>query len=132
MKLTLLNILNVVTQNSTRVLLGMLFLAYGLNSAFNVFSTPTPPPESHNFLLGLAAAPDFFPLLKSLEILCGLALITGRYIKLSLVILAPIVVNICLFHAFLDHGLYSLIVPSVMLVLYVQLLWQHRKELKYL
>ena len=111
MKLTLLNILNVVTQNSTRVLLGMLFLAYGLNSAFNVFSTPTPPPESHNFLLGLAAAP---------------------YLKLSLVILAPIVVNICLFHAFLDHGLYSLIVPSVMLVLYVQLLWQHRKELKYL
>jgi putative oxidoreductase len=131
-KLTLLNILVYTRQNITRVLLGSIFLAFGLNSVFNMFSTPTPPAESHDFLLGLATAPYFFPLLKGLEILCGLALITGRYVKLSLVILAPIITNICFFHAFLDYGVHSLVIPSLTLILYIQLLWQHRKELKFL
>ena len=132
MKYNFLKMLNGITKNSSRIMLGVIFLAYGLNSVLNFFSTPTPPPQSHDFLLGLASAPYFFPLLKGLEILCGLALLTGRYTKLALVVLTPIVVNIALFHGFLDHSLESLVMPSIMFVLYLHVLWQNRKDLKYL
>jgi len=44
--------------------------------------------------------PNFY-LLKGLEIICGIAILGGYYKRLAMVILAPIVVNILLFHVFL-------------------------------
>jgi len=132
MKSNLLKVLSVVKDRLAQALLGLIFLAYGLNSVFGMFSTPTPAPESHDFLLALASTHYFFPVLNSLQILCGLALVTGRYIKLSLVVLAPIVINIILFHSFLDNSIESFIIPSVVAVLYLHALWKNRKELKFL
>jgi hypothetical protein len=43
----------------------------------------------------------FFPLLKATETICGLLLLTGFFVPLALVVLAPIVINIILVHAFL-------------------------------
>ena len=132
MNMKLFKFLNSVKENASRFSLGLVFLVFGLNGFFNFFSTPTPPQEAHAFLGGLAAAPYFFPLLKALEVLCGAALLFGRYVKLALVVLAPVVVNIVLFHSFLDPSVNSLVVPGVVVLLYTQLVWKNREELSVL
>lgn len=53
------------------------------------------------FFKGMMATQYFFYLLKVTEIVCGLMLISGIFVPLALVILAPIVLNIFLVHAFL-------------------------------
>ena len=132
MSMKLFKLLNNVKENASRLSLGLVFLVFGLNGFFNFFSTQTPPQEAHAFLGGLASAPYFFPLLKGLEVLCGVALLFGRYVKLALVVLAPVVVNIALFHSFLDSSVNSLVVPLIVVLLYVQLIWKNKDELSVL
>lgn len=54
------------------------------------------------FFTGLQASRYFFNLLKVTETICGILLIAGLFVPLVLVVLAPIIVNIVLVHAFLD------------------------------
>ena len=53
------------------------------------------------FNTGLMASGYFFPFLKATETLCGLALLSGFFVPLALVILAPITIHIFLVHTFL-------------------------------
>ena len=45
----------------------------------------------------------FFPLLKITELICGLAFVSGRFVPLATLVIAPIIVNIFMFHAFIDR-----------------------------
>lgn len=83
----------------TRILLGLTFVVFGLNGFLQFL--PAPPPERAEagaFLGGLAAASYFFPVLKGTEVLAGIALLSNRFVPLALVVLAPIVLQIALFH----------------------------------
>ena len=85
-----------------RVLLGLVFLFGGIAGLFNLIPQPPDLPERlQTFNSGLMASGYFFPLLKGTETLCGILLVTGFFVPLALVILAPIVINIILVHAFL-------------------------------
>jgi uncharacterized membrane protein YphA (DoxX/SURF4 family) len=82
-----------------RILLGLIFLGSGI-----AFFLTTPPPlegAMADFFKGMAATRYFFFLLKGCEITCGLALLSGRFVPLALVVLAPIILNIVMVHAFL-------------------------------
>ena len=65
---------------------------------------PMPPPaeSAAAFMGALFGTGYFFPVLKITEIFAGLLLLTNRFVPLGLVLLSPIVVQIFLFHAFLD------------------------------
>ena len=85
-----------------RILLGLIFFVFGLNGFFNFIPMPEAMPEAlTNFTKGLMASVCFFPFLKSTEIVCGLLLLIGAFVPLALVVLAPIIINIFLTHAFL-------------------------------
>lgn len=85
-----------------RLLLGFLFFAAGAAGLFNLVPVPTDLPERMmTFNAGLAATGYFFPFLKATEMVCGLMLLTGFFVPLALVILAPIALHIFLVHAFL-------------------------------
>lgn len=89
-------------QTVVRFLLGALFLFGGI-----AFFFTTPPPLTGamaTFFQGLQASTYFFYLLKGTEIVCGACLVSGFFVPLALVVLAPIVVNILLVHVFLDHS----------------------------
>lgn len=95
-----------------RVVLGLIFLFSGI--AF-FFSTP-PPMEGpmDDFFKGMMATGYFFYLLKGTEILCGLMLISGFFVPLALVIIAPVILNIFLVHAFMaPQGLILAVVIGV-------------------
>lgn len=55
----------------------------------------------NDFMKGLVATGYFLPLLKVTEIVCGLLLVSGFFVPLALVILAPIVLNIFMTHLML-------------------------------
>jgi putative oxidoreductase len=87
-----------------RTFLGLLFVFSSVVYFLMVMGiVPTPPMEGpmKTFNEGLAASGYFFTLLKITELVCGILLLTGRFVPLALVILAPIIINIFLVHLFI-------------------------------
>ena len=84
-----------------RVLLGALFLVFGANKLVPFMPMPELPAAAGSFVGGLASTGYFFPLLGSIEVVMGALLISGRFVPLALTVLAPIVVQIALFHTVL-------------------------------
>lgn len=86
-----------------RVLLGLIYLVFGLNFFFH-FIPMTPPPmskEATAFSGGLFGSGYFFQYMKVLEILSGLFLLINRYTAFFLLVLLPISLNIFLYHTIL-------------------------------
>ncbi len=100
-----------------RVLLGLVFLFGSVTFFLNLIPPPADMPERlKTFDEGLKASGYFFDLLKATELVCGLVLVTGLFVPLALVVLAPISVNIFLVHATLaPEGLPLAIVIGVLL-----------------
>lgn len=87
-----------------RTLMGLLFLFASIVVLFKLIPKPELTGTVKTFNEGLEAVGYFMPLLKVTELLCGLAFVTGRYVPLATVVIAPIVVNIFMFHAFVDRS----------------------------
>jgi len=66
-----------------------------------------------------------FPLIKGTEAVAGALLLANRFVPLTLVILAPVIVNIFAFHAFLAPAELGLAAALVGIELY--LAWTHRR-----
>ena len=106
-----------------RVLFGALFLVFGANKLVPFMPMPELPAAAGPFVGGLASTGYFFPLLGAIEVVMGALLISGRFVPLALTVLAPVVVQIALFHLVL--------VPSPGLVAFVlgaelYLAWTYR------
>ncbi|MGB7070243.1 MAG: DoxX family membrane protein [Pyrinomonadaceae bacterium] len=86
-----------------RTLMGLLFLFASISVLFNLFPKPEMTGAVKTFNDGLEATGYFMTLLKITELLCGIAFVIGRFVPLATVVIAPIIVNIFFFHAFLDR-----------------------------
>jgi putative oxidoreductase len=85
-----------------RYLLGVLFLVFGLNGFFHFLPNP-PMKDAVGALMGAYAQTGYmFPFVFGIQVLVGLMLLTNSWAPLALVILAPVVAHILLFHLFLD------------------------------
>lgn len=85
-----------------RVILGLGFTVFGLMGLLGLAQPPPDLPEAMvTFNTGLMASVYFFPFLKLTETVCGLMLLSGFFVPLALIILAPILLNIVLVHGFL-------------------------------
>ncbi|MGZ3745329.1 MAG: DoxX family membrane protein [Pseudobdellovibrionaceae bacterium] len=103
-----------------RILLGLIFFVFGLAGLLNLIPVPPDLPERLvTFNTGLAASGYFMTLLKAMETLCGLLLLTGSFVPLALVVLAPIVINIILVHAFMAPSGLPLAIVIGLLLLYL-------------
>lgn len=106
-----------------RVLLGILLFVPGLNGFLNFL--PPPPTALPEFAEALMKTGYMFPLIKGTEVLAGVLLLTNRFVPLALAIVAPVVVNIVAFHAFLAPE--GMVIPIVLLALHLSLAWSYRK-----
>ncbi len=86
---------------AARILLGLIFFVFGLNGFLQFLPQPPMPEAAGAFAGALAATGYMFPLIKGIEVICGALLLAGQFVPLALVLLAPIIVNIVLFHAVL-------------------------------
>lgn len=102
---------------SARLLLGLIFTVFGINGFFPFIDPPAPPEAGMQFLSALGATGYFFPVLKITEIAVGISLLTDRFTALALVILAPISIQIFLYHLNLDPS--GLALPILILILHI-------------
>jgi putative oxidoreductase len=84
-----------------RVLMGLLFLFSSVTYLFNLIPVPPMEGDMKTFSEGLAASGYLMTLIKVTELICSLALISGFFVPLALVILFPIIVNIFFVHLML-------------------------------
>ncbi|WP_437303223.1 DoxX family protein [Sorangium sp. So ce388] len=89
---------------AARTLLGLVFFVFGLDGFLHLMPHPPAPEAAASFAGALAATGYMLPLLKGTEVVAGALLLSNRYVPLALALLAPIVVNIVAFHAFLAPG----------------------------
>ncbi len=109
--------------SAARVLLGLIFFVFGLNGFFGFLPQPSLAPAGGRFIAALVATGYLFPLLKATEVTAGALLLSGRYVPLALTLLAPVIVNIVAFHAFLSP---ALALPALVLALELFLAWAYR------
>jgi putative oxidoreductase len=87
-----------------RTLMGLLFIFGSVVYFLNLFEPPPMEGPIKTFNEGLGASGYFFNLLKLTELVCGILLVTGFFVPLALVILAPVIINILMVHIFLDRS----------------------------
>ena len=80
---------------------GLIFFVFGLNGFLEFLPMPDMDGKAAAYMQALNETGFFFPVLKIVEILGGALLLVRRLSALALVLLAPVVVQILLFHLFL-------------------------------
>src|ERR1051326_4066686 len=74
---------------TVRILLGLMFLVFGLNGFFNFMPAPKDmPPEVMNVMGGLMKG-GYMAVVSGAEVLVALMLLTNRFVPLALAFLAP-------------------------------------------
>ncbi len=101
-----------------RVLLGLIFLVFSLNYWLQFIPSPGQPEGSHGAgFMGAIFATKFLTVVKVLELVGAVLLVSGRYVNLGLTLLGPIIINIALFHLLVAPGNYGLTVVICVLAL---------------
>ncbi len=88
----------------SQVLFGLVFLVFGLNGFFNFLPQPPLDPKALEFIMALVNSGYMMTLIKGTEVLCGAMILTGVFLPLGLVLIAPILVNIVMFHLMIAGG----------------------------
>ena len=110
-----------------RILMGLVFFVFGLNGFLQFIPMPTnTPAEASAFMSAIMATGYFFPVLKVTEIVAGLMLLSGFFVPLALVVLAPVVLHIVLYHVFLDPA--GLAMGAVLMAMGIFLAWSYRSS----
>jgi len=84
-----------------RSLMGALFVFGAIMFFFVPYKQPALTGDLKTFMEGLTASGYLLKLIKGTELVCGLALLIGRFVPLAIVILCPIIINIVFVHALL-------------------------------
>ena len=80
-----------------RLLLGLIFLFFGLNGFLQFLHMPPPTGMALQFV-GVLFASHFYVLIFGVQVLGSLLILVNRFVPLALVLLAPVIVNILCFH----------------------------------
>jgi putative oxidoreductase len=73
-----------------RVLIGLLLLFASIGFFLKLLPEPTTTGDFKAFQVGLVASTYLMPLAKSIELLCGLSFVIGRYVTLANILILPI------------------------------------------
>jgi putative oxidoreductase len=85
-----------------RYVLALVLLVFGINKFASFLSMPAPPEEGGAFLGALAGTGYVFPAVGIVFIVVGILLAMNRAVGFALVLLAPMTVNILLYHLKFD------------------------------
>jgi uncharacterized membrane protein YphA (DoxX/SURF4 family) len=107
-----------------RILLGLMFLVFGLNGFLNFMPAPKDMPQDIMNVVGALMKAGYMTVVSATEVLVAVMLLTNRFVPLALALLAPIVVGIITFHVAMAP---ATIGPGiVVLVIELYLAWAYR------
>jgi len=107
-----------------RILLGVIFLVFGLNGFLQFLPQPEMPQAAGAFFGALAATGFMLPTLFATQVVGGALLLLGM-VPLGVLILTPVIVHIVEFHVFLAPA--GLPLAVVVATLAIFLAWTHRQ-----
>jgi putative oxidoreductase len=107
-----------------RILLGLVFVVFGLNGFLNFIKGPLPSGVAGQFL-GALMQSHFVLVVSAVELAGGALLLANRYVPLGLVLLGPVIVNIFFYHLFMDRS--GLIIAIVVIILWALIALRHRQ-----
>ena len=107
-----------------RILLGIIFLVFGLNGFLHFLPQPEMPQAAGAFFGALAATGFMLPLVFATQVVGGVLLLIGM-VPLGILVLTPVIVHIVGFHLFLAPG--GLPFAIVVAALGVFLAWAYRR-----
>jgi putative oxidoreductase len=100
-----------------RILLGLVFVVFGLNGFLNFIPMGPMPTGAAGQYVGALVQSHYMTVVCLFELIGGVLLLSNRYVPLALALLAPVIVNIVLFHVFMNSaGLALAFVVSVLWV----------------
>ncbi|HSS22640.1 MAG TPA: hypothetical protein VLL54_21385 [Pyrinomonadaceae bacterium] len=86
-----------------RILLGLTFLVFGLNGFLNFLNMGEMPTGLAGDFIKALAMSHYFSVIAGLQVVGGALLLINRYVPLGLTLLGPVIVNIVLYHVFLNR-----------------------------
>lgn len=105
-----------------RILLGLIFVVFGLNGFLHFIHLPPPSGDAAKQFGTALATTGYFSVVFFLQLAGGALLLLG-WVPLGLVILCPIIVNIVLFHACMAPD--GLMLPIIISLLALFLIWRY-------
>src|SRR5262245_14121427 len=107
-----------------RVLLGLMFLVFGLNGFLNFMPQPKDMPQEIMSVMGALMKAGYMTVVSGAEVLIAVLLLTNRFVPLALALLAPIIVGILTFHIFMAMA--TIIPGIIVMVMELYLAWTYR------
>jgi putative oxidoreductase len=107
-----------------RLLLGLIFVVFGLNPFLHFLPAILPPGLAGEFLNVLIQS-HYVLFIGAVQVAGGALLLANRYVPLALTLLGPVVVNILLYHLCLSHAGAGLAVLAT--ILWGLLFFSHRQ-----
>ena len=98
-----------------RILLGLIFLVFGLNPFLHFLPAILPPGLAGQFLSVLIES-HYVLFIGAIQLIGGALLLVNRYVPFALTLLGPVIVNILLYHLLLSHA-------GAGLAIFVAVLW---------
>jgi len=99
-----------------RILLGLMFLVFGLNGFLNFMGKQPPMPGVAGQFAGALIESHYMQFVAALMVISGVLFLINRYVPLALVLIGPVIVNILLFHTFMAPS-------SIGMGLFAAVLW---------
>jgi putative oxidoreductase len=84
-----------------RILLGLIFVVFGLNPFLKYIPMQLPPGLAGQYLSVLFASHLVY-VIGAAQVIGGVLLLANRYVPLGLTILAPVILNILAYHLLMD------------------------------
>ncbi len=106
-----------------RILLGLMFVFFGLNGFLNFLPAP-PLTGVPGAFLGALMTSHYVYLVCAVQVLGGLSLIVNQFLPLGLALLAPVIANIITYHLTMQRSGPQLAILAT--ILWVFLAWKFR------
>jgi putative oxidoreductase len=111
-----------------RVLLGAMFVIFGLNGFLAFIPTPPSIPQGAMAFFGAMMQSHFSYFVFGVQLICGILLLVNRFVPLAIVTLAAVIANVLAFHITMWPA--SLIpMPLVATILWFAVAWNIRDRL---
>src|SRR5580658_7606090 len=107
----------------SRLLLGLIFTVFGLNGFFHFIPAPMPTGIAGQYV-GALFVSHYLAVVFAMELVAGVLLLVNRFVRAALTVLAPILVNIVLFHSCMAPEGYA---PAVVAIVLWSVLFFHER-----
>src|ERR1700722_14658306 len=104
-----------IVSRIARYLAGAIFVVFGLNGFVHFIPFPPPQGLAAQFM-GALFVSHYLTVIMAVQVIAGVLLLVNRFVPLALAVLAPVIVNILCFHAFMAPS-------GLPLALFGALLW---------